>query len=397
MPPSRRDVLAGSAVAALGALAGCSHFSNDDAGRQLTPAAAAAWPTRHGGSGATATNDVSGVETEPTEQWPDRSLPQYEDGVFTADGGGFVLGMQTVSAIDPDGGVRWRSDARYYGPLLLTDEFVLAQEYEGGLVGLDRTTGERAWTTERADAQGIAAGDVVGTTSTDSLAALEPGGGEVWSAARDALRAPPISVGDGAVVAAFVERYRPQPGTETVAERTTVVAFDADTGDEQWRFTLPGTTQRLAVRDGDVHVVANVRGETAALGAIQYVLSLSDGEIVARYNHAGVTVSDIAVDDEHAFAVTEATLSAFGPRLGPRDWEVTFPGELTSVAAAGSSVYVAWLAEREGETVVAALNAADGEEQWRTTLPADWADVVGVTDGRLFVGTSGTHGLYVLG
>jgi outer membrane protein assembly factor BamB len=396
MPPSRRDVLAGSAVAALGALAGCSYLSNDES-RQLQRAAAESWPTEQGGGGATKSNDVAGIEREPAQQWPDRTLPQYHDGVFTADGAGFVLGMQTVTAINADGSVRWRSDARYFGPLLLTNEFVLAQEYEGGLVGLDRTTGERAWGTERVDAQGIAAGDVVGTTSTDSLAALEPGGGEVWSATGDASRAPLTSGGDGTVVAAFVERYRPQPGTESVAERTTVVAFDADSGDEQWRFTFPGTTIRLAVRDGDVHVVANVRGETAALGAIQYVLSLADGEIVARYNHAGVTVSDIAIDDEHAFVVTEATLSAFGPQLGPLDWEVSFSTEVSSVAVAASSVYVTRPTEREKETVLAALDPADGEELWQKMLPVDYAVVAGVTDGRVFVDTTGTFGLVVFG
>lgn len=396
MSPSRRDVLAGSAVAALGALAGCTHFS-DDGGRQLQRAAAGSWATEQGGGGATMSNDVAGIESEPTEQWPDRTLPQYDDGVFTADGGGFVLDAPTLTAVDPDGSVRWRSEAGYYGPLLLTDEVVVAEEMDGGLVGLDRASGERVWTTSSANPEEIAAGDVVGTTSTDSLAALEPGGGEVWSAAGDVSRAPLTSVGDGAVVAAFVETYGPQPGTETVAERTTVVAFDADSGDEQWRFTLPGTTLRLAVRDGDVHVAANVRAEKGPLGAIQYVLSLSEGEIVARYNHAGVTLSEFAVDDEHAFAVTGTTLSAFGPRLGPRDWEVTFPAEVTSVAAAASSVYVTGPEGHEAETVVAALNATDGEEQWRTTLPVDWAQVVGVTDGRLFVETSGTRGLYVLG
>lgn len=396
MPPTRRALLAGAATAASAALAGCS-FHNDDSGRAVTGPPSTAWPTRFGDSSGTAANDVAGVESDPIQQWPDRTLPQYEDGVFTADGGGFVIDTHTLTAVSPDGSVRWRSDAGYYGPVVLADDVVVAEEMDGGLVGLDRSSGERAWTTAGGDPEAVAGGAVVATIDPDSVAALTPGGDAAWSATDAASYAPVTAAADGTIVAAFVERYPSQPDTDEFAERSTVVAYDAESGAEQWRFALPGTVLRVAVRDGGVHVGANVRAEEGPLGAIQYVLSLADGHVESRYNHPGVTLHGLAVSDEHAFAVTGTTLRAFGSRLEPPDWEVTLPSDETSLAAAASAVYVTWPADADDGTVVAALDAANGEEQWRRTLSVEYAEVVGVTDGRVFVETSGTPGLYVLG
>lgn len=395
MPRSRRALLGGVAAATTAAVAGCSLLQR--AGQTVTEASSAAWPTRYGGSRSAAANDVAGIDGEPTRKWPERTLPHYDSGVFTADGGGFVIDTHTLTAVNPDGSVRWRSDAGYYGPVLLADEVVVAESMDGGLVALERSSGERAWSVSAGEALAVVAGRLLARTGPETVASLAPGGETTWSGSEYSSYSPVTAVGDGTVVAVFTERYRAQPDTDEVAERSTVVAYDAEHGGEQWRFHVPGSVLRVAVRDGDVHVGANVRADEGPLGALQYVLSLSDGRAESRYTYPGVTLDALAVGDERVFVATERTLRAFGSRLGPLEWEQTLSSEVASLSAAASSLYVTRPAEDGEATVLAALDAASGEELWRKPLPVGWAEVVGVTDGRVFVETGGTPGLYVFG
>lgn len=396
MPRSRRALLGGVAAATTAAVAGCSLLQH--AGRQsVTSASAAAWPTRYGGSHSAAANDIAGIDGEPTRQWPDRTFPHYDSGAFTANGGGFVIDTHTLTAVNPNGSVRWRSDAGYYGPVLLADEVVVAESMNGGLVALKRSSGERAWSVSAGEALAVVAGRLLARTGPETVASLTPGGETTWSGSEYSSYSPVTAVGDGTVVAVFTERYRPQPDTDEVVERSTVVAYDAVEGGEQWRFHVPGTVLRVAVRDGDTHIGANVRADEGPLGALQYVLSLSDGRAESRYTYPGVTLDALAVGDERVFVATERTLRAFGSRLGPLEWEQTLSSAVASLAAAASSLYVTRPAEDGEATVLAALDAANGETRWQKTLPVGWAEVVGVTDGRVFVETSGTPGLYVFG
>lgn len=396
MVQTRRALLGSLAAAAAAGLAGCNALQREDE-RRIADPPATAWPTRYGGSSGTAANDVAAVESGATQQWPDRTLPQYDSGVFTADGGGFVLDTHTLTAVNPDGSVRWRSDAGYYGAVVLAGDVVVAESMDGGLVALERSSGERAWSVSAGEALAVVAGRLLARTDPETVASLTPGGETTWSGSEYSSYSPVTAVGDGTVVAVFTERYQAQPDTDEVAERSTVVAYDAAEGGEQWRFHVPGTVLRVAVRDGAVHVGANVRADEGPLGALQYVLSLSDGRAESRYTYPGVTLDALAVGDERVFAATERTLRAFGSRLGPPEWEQTLSSEVTSLAAAASSLYVTRPAEGGEATVVAALDAASGEELWRKPLPVGWAEVVGVTDGRVFVETSGTPGLYVFG
>ncbi len=396
MPRSRRALLGGVAAAATAAVAGCS-FRSDSSGPRVSESPSTSWPTRSGGSRGTATNDVAGIDDEPTRQWPDRTLPHYDSGVFTASGGAFVVDTHTLTAIGPNGNVRWRSDAGYYGSVLLADEVVVAESMDGGLVALERSSGERAWSVSGGDPLAVASGRLVSRTGSETVAALAPSGDTAWSTSEPASYSPVTAATQETVVAAFTDRYRAQPDTEGVAERSTLVACDAAAGSEQWRFSVPGNVQRVAVRDDRVHVGTGVRDANGAFGAFQHVLALDDGSLEARRTYTGVWFDGLAVDSEHAFTATGTTVRALGPQLGGPNWEATLPARTTSLAAAASSVYVTWSPDRNEGTIVAALDATNGEEQWRKSLPVGWAEVVGVTDGRVFVETSETPGLYVLG
>ncbi|MUV61518.1 PQQ-binding-like beta-propeller repeat protein [Halobacterium sp. CBA1126] len=394
MVQTRRALLGGLATAAAAGLAGCNALQRGDERRVVEPASGA-WATRYGGGRGTAANDVAGVDRDPTRQWRERTFPQYDAGVFTADGGGFVLDTHTLTAVNPDGSVRWRSEAGYYDPVVLADEVVVAESMDGGLDALARSSGDRVWSVSGGEALAVADQRLLARTATETVAAVAPSGDAAWSASEPASYSPVTAATQETVVAAFTDRYRAQPDTDGVAERSTLVAYDAATGSEQWRFSVPGNVQRVAVHDDRVHVGTGVRDVNGAFGAFQHVLSLDDGSQEARRTYTGVWFDGLAVDSEQAFTATGTTVRGLGPQLGGPNWESTLPARTTSLAAAASSVYVTWSPD-EG-TVVAALDATSGEEQWRKSLPVGWAEVVGVTDGRVFVETSETPGLYVLG
>lgn len=397
MPRSRRALLSGIAATATAAAAGCSLLQHSS-GKRVTEPPSAAWPTRYGGSRATAATDVASVDGEPTQQWPDRTLSQYEAGVFTTDGGGFVIDTETLTAVEPDGSVRWRSEAGYYPRVVLAGDVVVAESVEGGLVGLDRSSGERAWSVSGGDPLAVASGRLFARTGPEQVAALAPGGSTAWTASEHASHSPITAADDGTIVAAYSRRYRPQPNADNDnAAHSRLVAYDAESGDEQWQFDVSGSVQRLAVRDGLVHVGVAIRRNDRAFGALQYALSLDDGYTESRRGYPSVWFDGLAIDGDHAFTATGTTVRAFGPRLGAPDWETSLRARATSLAAAASSVYVTWSAGEDAGTVVAALDTADGGERWRKTLPVGWAEVVGVTAGRVFIRTSETPGLYVLG
>ncbi|CQH51872.1 uncharacterized protein HHUB_1782 [Halobacterium hubeiense] len=391
MPRTRRALLASTAALATGAVAGCSGPLRES--RPDATGASDAWATRHGGSRRTRASDAAAVTAAPARQWRDTDFPQYEGAVFTADGGAFVVDTHAVVAVAPDGGVRWRDDAGYYGQPLLTRDAVVADSMDGGLVALDRESGERAWTGAKVAPTALAAGRILGDAGSDTIAAARPGGGTAWSrGAAHADHVPAVACEGDTVVAAYTYRHRPRDDDTTARTRSTVVAYDADSGDVQWQFGVPGTVERLAVRDGWAHVGAGIRG----LGAVLSAVSLSEGRVAVRHTFPGAWFDGLTVAGDRAVAAAGPRLAGFDEHFDGPVWRESLPARPSSLAAAGSLVYATWGASADG-TVVAAYDPADGTQQWRVTLPTDWGYVAGATDGRVFVAANDDSGLYALG
>ncbi|MFB6269663.1 MAG: PQQ-binding-like beta-propeller repeat protein, partial [Halobacterium sp.] len=390
-PRSRRAFLASGVAAAAGAFAGCSLPSRN--GRQRVDApAATAWATRYGGSRQTAASDVAGVTATPSRQWRDLDFPQYEGGVFTPSGGGFVVDTHAVTDVSPDGSERWRDDTGYYGPPLLTDGAVVVNSMREGLVALDRASGERAWTATDAAPLAVAAGRVAGRGGSEGLDAVTPGGSAAWShqvAHTDGATA--VAAGDGTVVAAFSDRTLTQEDADHPETHSTVVALDAESGQRQWRFGVAGSVERLAVRNGRTYVATGVRD----LGALLYAVSLSDGEAVARRSFPRSWPDGLTMAGSRVVVASGTALHGYDPDLTGPDWRTSLPSRADSLAASMSLVYATWSRPDDG-TVLAAFNAADGTRRWRTTLPPDNGYVAGVTDGRVFVAGNDDTGLYAL-
>ncbi|MCD2202322.1 outer membrane protein assembly factor BamB family protein [Halobacterium sp. KA-6] len=391
MPRSRRALLASTAAVAIGALAGCSRpFRGSRPG--VTPTQSDAWATRHGGSSRTRASDAAAVSSDPAHQWRDTDFPQYDGGVFTAAGGGFVVDTHTVTAVAPDGSVRWRDDTGYYGQPLLTRDAVVVAAMDGSLVALDRASGERAWTGAEVSPTALAAGRILGADGSETVAAARPGGGTAWTRrSAHADYVPAVACGEETVLAAFTYRHQPRDDTTAMRNRSTVVAYDAGSGDVQWQFGVPGAVERLAVRNGRVYVGAGIRD----LGAVLSVLSLSEGRVAVRRTFLGAWLDGLTVTADRAVAAAGTTLVGFDERLDGRVWSESLPARPSSLATAASLVYATW-SEPTDETVVAAFDAADGEREWQVTLTADWGYVAGVTDGRVFVATNDETGLHVL-
>lgn len=401
MPLTRRALLAAAGTAASAALAGCS-LLDDGGGRSLEAAADGAWPTRHGNNARTGYNDVAGVTEAPQRQWPDHAPMGVQGAAFAADGSAFVVHHSGVTAFDADGSIRWRPDTEYSGPLL-TERALAVQSSDGhSMAGISRESGERVWTADGSEPYALSDGRVVTSPESAAVGAIRVGAGKAWGRDAPARQYDFVSVlaaTDDLVVVPYVSYYQPYPDAGYEEGRTALVAYDAASGDQRWRTDLQGPVDRVAVRDGLVHVGTHVRNtDSSAVAAFHYALAAQDGYVESRRVFPGATVDGFVVGPERVYVAAGSTLAGFDHHLGGPRWTSTLPSSAKSLAASGSTVYATWVVgERpDSRTVVAGFDAASGTELWRKSLPTPWGAVAGVTAGRVYIVGDGEVGLFAL-
>ncbi|WP_135828742.1 outer membrane protein assembly factor BamB family protein [Halorussus halobius] len=195
----------------------------------------------------------------------------------------------------------------------------------------------------------------------------------------------------------FDERWRAEltydlsPAQPTLAGETLLVtshssvlyALDAETGDERWQYATDGSVNvSAAIADGTAYV-------TDAASKL-YAVALDSGETAWTADLAGggsvnspvVANGAVYVGTSETFDGDEAAVQAFDADTGDERW--TTPVETdgaTGVAVDSGTAYV-------GETGggLAALDAADGSENWRTDA-AKMTFPPTVADGTVFVAT----------
>ena len=192
-------------------------------------------------NGADGTDGAEPVE-QPTEPagWPTLG---YDLGNSRAAMGETILGTDNVAALQPT----WElSDVDgVTGTPIVADSVLYIGDWTGNVRALDAETGEQIWNRdlETARVQAAVALDdqrvFVGTFDPRMVALDRDTGEKLWEAPLDdhpqaAIFGSPIHV-DGALVVG-VGGFENMIGTDTPTFRGSVVALDAATGDELWRY-----------------------------------------------------------------------------------------------------------------------------------------------------------------
>ena len=311
-------------------------------------------------------------------------------------------------------------------PVVVDERVYLS--FEGTLVCLDRSTGERQWLTDVGHAGAATPAVYDGTVyltvwnggehEDRGLAAVDAESGEVdWRAltAADITSSPAVTedgvfVGGGlrtTSVAAFdhdgTERWRHTLGeyasTPAVTDGTVVygagtarvVAYDAVSGDRQWAFETDGETTAAPTVAGNRVVIGTQAGTL-------YSLDRRDGSKDWRIDLPGSVRRSVGMADNRIIVPTDEGLLAVDT-AGNRDWTVDAITAATEPVIAGNGVYVG------DRRILRALSLTDGREWWSfETRNRSFGDfglggiqsAPAVTDGVVIVATEAGD-VYALG
>ena len=318
--------------------------------------------------------------------------PVVEDGVvYVGDWTGHVRALDAAT-----GDEAWAHDleSNYVGGSAVVEgDLVYVGTFDARIVALDRETGEPAWETPIGDhpkavvfgSPVVADGLVVaGVGSYEVFAPGDPPtfrghvvaldaatGAEAWRfwvTAGDANEGPGVSIWSSPAIDA--DRGVVYVGTGQAyalpapPRSDALLALDLRTGEEVW------STQFTA---GDAWTITQPTGLDADVGAMPNLFTVEGTDAVGVGDKAGTYR---ALDRETGEILWERPLTEGGLQ----------GGVMASAAVAGGTVYVA-SNERSQDAVLAAIDADTGEEVWRADLgahvtgPLTWAnDVIYVSD-----------------
>ena len=336
-------------------------------------------PTMYrGGPGRTGEMAGPGPTTVPVALWTvDTGAPVSSSAAVSGGVAYFGVGDGRIWAVSVDSGhVLWRSaaSAPMQSSPAIAGDLVLAVDTDGVLLAVHRQTGEEAW---RAAA---VASELSSPLVTGNLAVVGGSDGSIHA----------FDLSDGA------ERWTAGTGgvvVHSVAEEAGLLyagsrdgsfyAFDAATGARRWAVPLAADHfATAAVKAGVVYAVA-----TAPTGGHSLVVALdaSTGAERWRFVAPEEALYPPATDGRRVLVgSTFGALFALDAVTGEVDWRANLGGDLSgSPVISGDVVFVV---DGLGRVSIA-VDLATGREIWRAQVDgAVYAPTV--IDGRLIVGTS---------
>ena len=307
---------------------------------------------------------------------------------------------------------RWRERRERDAPVegAIEEEEEVESETSSTLVALDAATGTERWRVATGETYGlspaVADGVVFSGGGEGVLLALDAAtGDERWRAAAGAATLEPggdrwlgrPAVGDGAVYV-----------SDLADNASTLVAFDVATGAERWRFAPQGESEGVTepvVADGLVYVGSHPLGDgrrDPVLGRLR-ALDAATGQERWSYETASEYVESPLVGGRLVYVMErsgeEAELVSLDAASGHERWSFVPEGHIDSrpVLAGGELLFttrtdgngltglIGDLLGIEDDAFLYAVDAASGEERWRTEVePANGAGPFGVAGGVIY-------------
>lgn len=232
-----------------------------------------------------------------------------------------VLGVDgSISALEPSGKPAWTTASRLAersAPLVLGD-MIVSGGPDGTLRGFSVVDGVERWAVPTGGelpraAAGLGSVAFIGSHDGSLYAIDATDGSNVWTVDIGADHFATPAVRDGSI---YVMAAGPV-GDE-------LLALDAATGVERWRFTPPdGTSMHSPSVDASTVYISSMRHV--------YALSPTDGSIVWAYEGQGWNTAGLAVTPETVYAFAEGgTLYALDADTGDRRWNVWVGSDVPS-------------------------------------------------------------------
>jgi outer membrane protein assembly factor BamB len=308
-----------------------------------------------------------------------------------------VVGRQEVVALDAASGeVLWEAirSPGPAGPAAIVEDLVIHASGKGvnaGVVGRTLDDGIARWRTgtEADVAGGITVREdrvYVGTEAGTLLALDSSDGKTAWKLDLSGSIAAAPAVNEAMVV--VVAR-------DEVDATTTVVAVDAETGDEAWRFDTDPLTPGAGA--------AAIRGERVFVGlgdARIHALDLRSGaERWSTRTHAATLGAPVFFTGVQTAAVPEDPVvadlfhvSRLDAESGEETWAFRFAGLLATASpiVAGNAVVIG-----DGRGTLAAIDLDEGVLVWRKALGTRPLSAAAADGDRVYVATLGSRGRVV--
>jgi outer membrane protein assembly factor BamB len=293
--------------------------------------------------------------------------------------GGALHGVDAAS-----GEELWRlqteiGDAFFSSPAIAADAVYIGS-YDGIIVAAELATGVERWSFQ---AEGVVysspavAGELVFVgDDMGRLYALETFSGEErWRFGPDepfrrSIGASPAVV-DGTLFIVDAARH--------FTETSYLHAFQADTGEEVWRFSAEAGDQvrsTVAVVDGRVHVLT--------YEGTMFALDVINGQEIWRFDGGATTQGLPAVSGGIAFFATAGgTLNAVDAKTADSRWSHTLQSGVEIVSSPTVALETVYFGDAQG--ILHAIDTASGDEQWQFPVRS-YQSSPAILDGVMYVG-----------
>lgn len=245
----------------------------------------------------------------------------------------------SISALDTSGTVAWStaSDLEELSAPLVLGDTVVSGGTGGAIRGFDVASGTERWSVQTGDElprAAAGAGTIAFIGSHDgSLYAIDAtDGSSVWTTDVGAVHFATPAVRDGSV-------YAMATGPDWVH----LLAIDAATGEERWRFTPP---------DGRGMHSPSADAARVYISSDEHVYALSpaDGTIVWEHERQGWNGAGLTVTPDTVYSIVEGgTLYALDTETGDERWHLWVGGDVPTGTTLGEGRII--VGNRRGEIV----------------------------------------------
>ncbi|RBI63752.1 hypothetical protein DMJ13_04305 [halophilic archaeon] len=202
----------------------------------------------------------------------------------------------------------------------------------------------------------------------------------------------PVTVSGGTAYA--VTRSDPSNSSGDSDWRTSLHAFDVESGEEEWNRTFGDYASFHETGDGLVYAVGTERNDDQAASTL-YAFDGESGLVEWKKSRNRTAESAPRLVDDELYVSWDRSLVAYDPTSGERRW--TFDGVENLITSALSSFPIhtdetLFLSDRGS---IVAVDRSDGTERWRETLSGTTRRPVSTDGERVLVW--GEHGVVALG
>ncbi|MGH3443658.1 MAG: PQQ-binding-like beta-propeller repeat protein [Nitriliruptorales bacterium] len=283
-----------------------------------------------------------------------------------------------------DGGIRWETGAigvRALTALVGDGAGVAVLDLDGEALVLDARNGDELVRMDVSGPTAFHSGTLVVGSSRGEVTALEPSTGvSLWTTSVPPRGTAWLAADSGQVYV-------------TVPDPTTIVAFEARTGDVAWRRRILGRGVSAPTPDGSDRLVVRMALDVGGPQAVTLALRSASGQIAwAKLGREravpGGPLRPAAVTPAVIIDESAGTVRGLDSRTGEPRWSLGVGGSDNEVTAVVGGERLAFASTANGGLV--AIEPSDGSVTWEVSLPSPALWVISSAETAVVAGEDAT-------